>query len=88
MLWSKRRLELNMDPAAWFKALLDTPGLRLGELPPEVLIASVFLPGEPPADPIDRILLATARAYGLTLITRDARLLAYAAAGLVRAVVC
>lgn len=88
MLSAKRRLVLNMDPAAWFRALLALPGLQLAELSPEVLIASVFLPGSPPNDPMDRILLATARAQGLRLMTRDGRILAYAEDGFVNVVAC
>jgi PIN domain nuclease of toxin-antitoxin system len=41
------------------------------------LIASSFLPGAPPRDPADRILLATARDLGATLTTRDRLLLKY-----------
>lgn len=35
-------------------------------------------------DPADRILVATARTLGAVLVTRDAKLLAYGAAGLVK----
>lgn len=89
ILTSKRRLTLHMDPIAWFRALLALPGLRLADMPPEVLIASTQLPGEAkPKDPADRIILATARAYGLRLITRDTEMLAYAKEGLVDAIAC
>jgi PIN domain nuclease of toxin-antitoxin system len=44
---------------------------------PDVLIASSFLPGKPPRDPADRIIAATARDLGATLITRDRALLGY-----------
>lgn len=39
-------------------------------------------------DPADRMLIATARAHDLTLITRDRAILHYAAAGHVRAIAC
>jgi PIN domain nuclease of toxin-antitoxin system len=39
-------------------------------------------------DPTDRMLIATARAHDLILVTRDRAILAYAAAGHVRAVAC
>ena len=39
-------------------------------------------------DPADRMLIATARAHDLTLITRDRAILAYAALGHVRAIEC
>jgi PIN domain nuclease of toxin-antitoxin system len=46
-----------------------------------LLIASSFLPGKPPTDPTDRIIAATARELGATLITRDRALLAYGEQG-------
>ena len=51
-------------------------------------IASSFLPGEPPRDPADRIILATARDLGATLITRDRLLLKYSEAGQVSTIPC
>jgi PIN domain nuclease of toxin-antitoxin system len=68
--------------------LLATPGLQLAALSPEILIASSFLPGRPPRDPADRIILATARDLGLTLVTRDRALLDYGEAGNVSVVAC
>jgi PIN domain nuclease of toxin-antitoxin system len=62
--------------------------MRLADLSPEILIAASFLPGKPPRDPADRILLATARDLGATLITRDRALLAYGADGHVSVVEC
>jgi PIN domain nuclease of toxin-antitoxin system len=60
----------------------------LADMSPDVLIASSFLPGKPPRDPADRILAATARDYGATLITRDRALLDYGAQGYISAVRC
>jgi PIN domain nuclease of toxin-antitoxin system len=57
-------------------------------MPPGVLIASSFLPGDMPADPADRIIAATAREYELRLVTRDRLLLAYAESGYCRALAC
>ena len=45
-------------------------------------------PGAPPNDPADRIIVATARAEGATVMTRDRALLAHAEAGHVTAVAC
>jgi PIN domain nuclease of toxin-antitoxin system len=88
MLVSKRRFSLNVSPSRWIELLLALPGFALAEMPPEVLIASSFLPGGPPADPAARILIATAREYGYRLITRDRALLAYAADGHLAAIEC
>jgi PIN domain nuclease of toxin-antitoxin system len=60
----------------------------LADMPPDVLIASSFLPGVPPRDPADRIIAATARDLGATLITRDRALLAYGGQGHLNVVAC
>jgi PIN domain nuclease of toxin-antitoxin system len=77
-----------MTPERWLSRLLEAPGLHLSELPTDVLIASSFLPGEPPRDPADRILAATTREFGFRLVTRDRNLLAYAARGHIQAIGC
>ena len=76
------------QPGIWFDRLCGLPGVALAEMPPAVLIASCALPGAPPADPVDRILAATARAFGHTLVTRDRRLLDYGGEGHVRVMGC
>jgi PIN domain nuclease of toxin-antitoxin system len=88
MLASLKRVNLLASPQRWFDTVIETPGVRLAELPPAVLIASSFLPDTPWRDPADRIMAATAREYGFTLLTRDKRLLAYAAKGHIRALPC
>jgi PIN domain nuclease of toxin-antitoxin system len=88
LLVSRRRLNLLTTPQRWFARLLDLPGIRLAELSPDILIASSFLPGEPPRDPADRILLATARELGAALITRDRLLLKYGEDGQVSTIAC
>jgi PIN domain nuclease of toxin-antitoxin system len=88
LLVSRNRLNLVAKPERWFERLLATPGVRLADLSPDVLIASSFLPGEPPRDPADRIMLATARDLGATLITRDRLLLKYGEDGQVSTIPC
>jgi PIN domain nuclease of toxin-antitoxin system len=88
LLFSKRRLRSSRTPPEYFRHLTTLRGVRLAALPPEVLLASSFLPGSPPTDPADRILAATAREYGYALMTRDAALLDYAEEGHLRAVGC
>jgi PIN domain nuclease of toxin-antitoxin system len=88
MLVSHRRLQLLIRPERWFANLFDAPGVRLAELSPDLLIASSFLPGAPPRDPTDRIIAATARELGATLITRDRALVDYGEQGHVNVVEC
>ena len=88
MLAAKGKIALSIAPEVWFERFCALPGVTLAELPPGVLIASCALPGAPPADPVDRILAATARAFGYTLVTRDRHLLAYGGEGHVRVMGC
>jgi len=88
LLVSRNRLNLLMTPQRWFDRLLNLPGIQLADLSPDILIASSFLPGSPPRDPADRIILATARDVGATLITRDRLLLKYGEAGQVSTIPC
>jgi len=88
LLVSRNRLSLLMTPQRWFSRLLSVPGMQLAELSPDILIASSFLPGTPPRDPADRIILATARDLGAALITRDRLLLKYGEDGQVSTIPC
>ena len=87
-LESEGRMAFSISPEFWFDRFCALPGVALVELPPAVLIASCSLPGSPPADPVDRILIATARAYGYTLVTRDRHLLDYGGQGHVAVMAC
>jgi PIN domain nuclease of toxin-antitoxin system len=87
-LVAKGRIQLTLSPEIWFERLLSIPGIRLAPLTPALLIASTTLPATPPSDPADRIMAATARSYGLSLITRDQKLLNYAASGHINAIAC
>jgi PIN domain nuclease of toxin-antitoxin system len=87
-LAAKDRLQLTLSPEAWFNELMRLPGLRLAPMTPGVLIASASLPGAPPKDPVDRIIAATSRTYGFSLITRNGMLMLYARAGHIDAVGC
>jgi len=88
MLTSRGRLALSLAPQLWFEQILRNPEVRLSDMPPSVLIDSSHLPGEPPNDPADRIIIATARAYNLSIVTRDQAILAYAAYGHVNSIEC
>ena len=87
-LVAKNRLQLALSPEAWFEALLGLVGVRLAAMPPRVLIASATLPGAPPKDPVDRIIAATGRTFGYSIVTRDGELMLYARAGHIVAVGC
>lgn len=81
MLVALRRINLVTTPQRWFTRLLAVAGVKLTALSPDILLESSFLPGKLSRDPADRILAATARDIGATLVTRDRALLAYGRAG-------
>jgi PIN domain nuclease of toxin-antitoxin system len=87
-LLRRNQIQLNRPPNILFDTLLNLPGIRLAELSPSVLIASALLPGDPPRDPADRNIAATARAFGYQVITKDGELLPYAAAGHIETIRC
>ena len=87
-LSARNRIQLAQPPEVWFDKLLALPDVRLAPMPPSILIASNFLPGSPPRDPADRIIAATARAYGHTLVTRNGELTSYANAGHIDLIAC
>jgi len=88
LLVSRGRLPLSMPPQSWLRAFLERPGVELAPMAPDTLIESSFLPGEPPRDPADRVILATARAHGMRILTRDRTILSYAMAGHAWALEC
>ena len=82
------RFKSSLSPQRWFERLCGTPGIRLCDLTGDILLGSSFLPGKFHKDPADRIIAATAREYGFTVMTRDRAVLAYAAEGYLSAVEC
>ncbi len=83
MLVGKGRLVLDRDVGECLDAALALPGVRLEPLSPGIAVASTRLPGS--LDPAERILAATARHLGASLVTED-RLLAYGAAGHIKTI--
>jgi PIN domain nuclease of toxin-antitoxin system len=77
LLAAKGRVRLYMDAQSWVDRALAMPGVRLVPLSAKIAIDSSFLPWESHPDPADRILVATARQLGATLITADERILLY-----------
>jgi PIN domain nuclease of toxin-antitoxin system len=84
MLVAKGRLVLDRDVSEWVQTALSLPGIRLEPISPEVAVASTRLPGTIHADPADRLIAATARHLGSTLITADQLLLDYGKGGHLR----
>jgi PIN domain nuclease of toxin-antitoxin system len=76
------------DPKTWFKRVMAAPAMRPAPFTPDIAIDSFCLPGQLHGDPADRLIIATARHLGMPVVTRDAKIQAYAAAGHVQVVPC
>ena len=85
LLVSKDRLQLGVEVMQWIHVALAKPGVKLAPLEPEIAVASTRLPFEIHGDPADRILVATARHLGATLVTADGELLELVGKGCFRA---
>ena len=74
MLFARGRLEAMGSLEASVQLVIDRAGVIVKPLTPEIaVLATQFSPDFSP-DPADRLIAATARAEGLTLITRDERI--------------
>ncbi|MGE0715252.1 MAG: type II toxin-antitoxin system VapC family toxin [Alphaproteobacteria bacterium] len=76
------------DPKTWFARLMALPTLAVAPFTPDIAIDSTRLPPPLHSDPVDRIIIATARHLDATVVTRDRAILDYAEAGHVRALAC
>ena len=74
-------LDVGVSVDKFVEDAVGDGGLQMLPLSTQVLIESTRLPGDLHRDPADRILVATAREHGLTLVTRDKLLLSYAKQG-------
>jgi PIN domain nuclease of toxin-antitoxin system len=85
---AKGKLILPVDPLEFFHRFVERIGARLSILSPEILIRSSTLPGAIHGDPMDRILVASARVLEMMLVTRDGPILSYGREGHVRTLAC
>jgi len=73
-LTRKGRVELNEDPVLWARRTLELLQLHEAPLTTEVALETSAI-GIPHSDPADRLIAASARAFDLTLVTADAKLI-------------
>lgn len=72
MLERKGRIAIDRRPAEWVRQALSQPGVTAVPVDPPIAVAAAALDGDgAPADPADRMIYATARELGATLITKD-----------------
>lgn len=73
----KGKLLLSIDPVIWLEKAGTAPGVTYVPVERAALIQSTRLRGEPPNDPVDRILLATTQLSGASIVTCDAEIIDY-----------
>ena len=88
MLISRNRISSTRHALAWFEDFVLTGGVNVQATTPAIMIEASYLPEPLHKDPIDRIIISTAREHDLTIITRDRAILAYGAAGHVKTLAC
>jgi PIN domain nuclease of toxin-antitoxin system len=81
------RLRVTLPVERWVRESIERGGLRVLDVDRDIAVAAGLIPATALADPIDRLLVATAREHDLPLVTADRRILDYGRrTGLVRVV--
>jgi PIN domain nuclease of toxin-antitoxin system len=73
------RLRLAHPPEEWLELSVDRAGARIAEVTRRVAVDAGFITRAALPDPLDRLLVATARQLEATLLTADRTILDYAA---------
>lgn len=77
MLETKNRILLDMPCLEWINKSLKLTHCQVFPLTPSIAVESCSLPGSFHEDPADRIITATARVEGFTVLTRDTKIIKY-----------
>lgn len=84
MLQSKGRIQISEPLESWLEKSINAPGIRAINLSPKIIAESVNLPGDFHSDPSDRLIVASARVYGATLVTQDQQIKKYGKNGYIK----
>jgi len=84
MLAAKGRISISGNTLEWIHNASTAPGTRIYPLSPEIAYESTVLPGDFHGDPSDRLIVATARITGGTLLTFDRQIIEYSRQGHVK----
>jgi PIN domain nuclease of toxin-antitoxin system len=71
------RLKLDRPVETWIEEALAQPGLDLVPLSPRIVVESTQLPEPFHRDPVDQLLVATARVLDCQLMTEDSKIVSY-----------
>lgn len=73
-LHSRGRIQLTIPLRAWLDKAVAPPLVRRHSISPAIAAELATIPDSFHRDPADRILVATARVFGATLLTQDRRI--------------
>jgi PIN domain nuclease of toxin-antitoxin system len=74
MLVARGRITAQGTPETWLARMLDASAVTVREITPAIATLAAHLSDDFPGDPADRLIAATARATGVPLVSRDARM--------------
>jgi PIN domain nuclease of toxin-antitoxin system len=74
VLFARGHLQATGTVESSVRLMVDTARVVIKNITPEIAALAAQFPGYYPGDPADRLIGATARAEGLTLVTRDKRI--------------
>jgi PIN domain nuclease of toxin-antitoxin system len=78
------RVRFTRPLEQWIREALEAARVRLADLSPGVAVDAGAIPRNALGDPLDRLLVATARQIDADLLTGDRRILGYGGGGHVR----
>jgi len=81
MLKFKKRINIYHPVKDFLAAITNVPGLLVKDISSQIAAESVLLTDEFHGGPTDRIIVATTKVYGATLITSDQKILILVRAG-------
>ncbi len=73
----RKRIVLDRHWKLWFRHYVDQSGWECLPIDLDIVEEAYSLPDPFHADPVDRLIVATARIHGLHVITADPKILSY-----------
>ena len=84
MLKFKKRINIYEPITDFLSSITNINGLSIKDISAEIAAESISLIDDFHGDPADRIIVATTKVYGATLVTRDHKILTWARLGHVK----
>jgi PIN domain nuclease of toxin-antitoxin system len=84
MLSYKKRIHIFEPIKNFLSSIEEISGINICEISSEIAAESIALQNNFHGDPADRIIVATARTYSATLLTRDKKVLEWSVDGAVK----